>query len=63
MATFTISCDECIMRDTEACDDCVVTFLCDRPAEGAIVFDLETARTVRLLGEAGLVPPLRHATR
>ena len=63
MAGFTISCDECIMRDTETCDDCVVTFLCERPVGSAVVFDLDTARTVRLLGEAGLVPPLRHATR
>jgi len=51
------------MRDTEACDDCVVTFLCDRPEGAAVVLDLDTARTVRLLGQAGLVPPLRHATR
>ena len=63
MPGFTISCDECIMRDTETCDDCVVTFLCERPVGSAVVFDLDTARTVRLLGEAGLVPPLRHATR
>jgi hypothetical protein len=63
VAGFTISCDECIMRDTETCDDCVVTFLCDRQVGSAVVFDLDTARTVRLLGEAGLVPPLRHATR
>ena len=32
MATFTISCEECVMRDTDTCDDCVVTYLCDRPA-------------------------------
>ena len=32
MATFTISCDDCIMRDTEACDDCVVTFLAIAPS-------------------------------
>ncbi len=63
MATLTISCDECIMRNTETCDDCVVTFLCNRPEGSAVVFDLDTARTVRLLGQAGLVPPLRHATR
>ena len=60
---FTISCTDCIMRDTEACDDCVVTFLCDRPEGSAVVLDLDTARTVRLLSQAGLVPPLRHATR
>ncbi len=63
MATLTISCDECIMRNTDTCDDCVVTFLCNRAEGSAVVFDLDTARTVRLLGQAGLVPPLRHATR
>ena len=30
MAGFTISCDECIMRDTETCDDCVVSFILRR---------------------------------
>ncbi len=63
MAKLTISCDECVMQHTDACDDCVVTFLCDRPEGSAVVLDLETARTVRLLGQAGLVPPLRHATK
>ncbi len=63
METFTISCDECAMRDTNTCDDCVVTFLLDRSERGAVVLDLETARTVRLLGQAGLVPPLRHVAR
>jgi hypothetical protein len=61
--TFTISCDECAMRDTNTCDDCVVTFLLDRTEREAVVLDLETARTVRLLGQAGLVPPLRHVAR
>ena len=63
MEKFTISCDECAMRDTHTCADCVVTFLLDRSERGAVVLDLETARTVRLLGEAGLVPPLRHVAR
>jgi hypothetical protein len=63
VATFTISCEECVMRDTDTCDDCVVTFLCDRPAGVPVVLDLDTARTVKLLGQAGLVPPLRHVAR
>lgn len=63
MATFTISCEDCVMRDTETCDDCVVTFLCDRPVAEPLVLDLDTARTVKLLGRAGLVPPLRHVAR
>jgi hypothetical protein len=51
------------MRDTDTCDDCVVTFLCDRAADSPVVLDLDTARTVKLLGRAGLVPPLRHVAR
>lgn len=59
----TISCDDCAMRDTEACDDCVVTFLCGRePGEG-IVIDAAEARAVRLLSRAGLAPQLRHVGR
>jgi hypothetical protein len=59
--TFTIDCDTCVMRRTRACDDCVVTFLLERPAGTAVVLDLAEARAVRLLAEAGLVPPSRHA--
>ena len=60
---FTISCDDCTMRSTQACDDCVVTFLCDREPDDAITIDLAEQRAVRLLAEAGLVPRLRHRPR
>lgn len=59
----TISCDDCTMRCTSACDDCVVTFLLrDDPADDAdtMVLDLDQARVVRLLGKAGLVPDLKY---
>lgn len=58
-----ISCDDCIMQATSACEECVVTFICGRMPEEAVVIDVAEARAVRLLGEAGLVPPLRHAQR
>jgi hypothetical protein len=49
------------MRATDACDDCVMSFLCDGPAEvGGIVLDLEEQRRLRMLAAAGLVPTLRH---
>jgi hypothetical protein len=54
-----IDCDTCVARDTGACDDCLVTFLLDRP-EGAIVFDVEEERALRLLEEGGLAPALRY---
>ncbi len=58
-----ISCDDCAMRGSEACDDCVVTFLCDREPGDAVVIDADEARAVRLLTGAGLAPRLRHRAR
>ncbi|HMC39161.1 MAG TPA: hypothetical protein VKI19_05825 [Acidimicrobiales bacterium] len=60
MTSMTISCDECSMRSTAACDECVVTFICDREPDDAVVIDVAEARAIRLLGRSGLVPPLRH---
>jgi hypothetical protein len=60
MNTLTISCDDCTMRGTSACDGCVVSFICGRDPEDAIVIDVEEERALRLLGRSGLVPPLRH---
>jgi hypothetical protein len=59
----TIDCDECSLQGTTACGDCVVTFLCGREADEAVVIDVAEARAVRLLGQAGLVPGLRHERR
>lgn len=55
-----ISCDDCVMQHTSACDDCVVSFICGREPHDAVIIDVADARAVRLLGEAGLVPRLRH---
>ena len=60
---FTISCDDCAMQGTSTCDDCVVTFICGREPHDAVVIDVEEARAVRLLEQAGLVPGLRHVRR
>lgn len=51
------------MQETDACKDCVVTFLCDRAPEDAVVFDVAEERALRMLGRSGLVPPLRHHAR
>jgi hypothetical protein len=51
------------MRATSCCDDCVVTFLCDRAPDDAITIDLAEERAVRLLADVGLVPRLRHQAR
>ena len=76
MNNLIINCGDCIMRQTSACADCVVTFVCestgrerhpsagapaaDRDEHTAIVFDMAEQRAVRLFAEAGLVPTLRH---
>lgn len=61
----TISCDDCTMRCTAACNDCVVSFLLSEAPDVAdgndtMVLDLDQARVVRLLGKAGLVPELKY---
>jgi hypothetical protein len=58
-----ISCDDCIMQHTTTCDDCVVTFICGREPDEAVVIDVAEARAVRLLGQVGLVPQLRQVRR
>jgi len=61
----TISCDECSMQCTSACDDCVVTFVmreAEHEEHAPLVLDLDQVRVVRLLGKAGLVPDLRFQT-
>jgi len=60
MNSITIDCDECVMRATAACSDCLVTHLCEPDAQHAVVFDLAEQRAVRWFAEAGLVPTLRH---
>ena len=59
----TIDCDRCALRETEACDDCVVSFLLGREPDDAVVIDADEARAMRMLERAGLVPSLRFDTR
>jgi hypothetical protein len=60
---FRIDCDECARQDTDTCDDCVVTFLCSREPDDAVVIDVAEARALQVLAGAGLVPKLRHPPR
>ena len=59
----TIDCDECRLEGTGACDECVVTFLLGAERSTAVVIDMAEARAVRMLGDAGLVPSLRHVAK
>ena len=61
--SLSISCDDCVARETDACADCVVTFICGRDPADAVIIDAGEARAVRLLAGAGLVPELRHRRR
>jgi len=51
-----------VVRESDSCADCVMSFLLDHDHEEstAVVLDLEEIRALRALGEAGLVPTLRH---
>jgi hypothetical protein len=58
-----ISCEDCVMQHTSACEDCVVTFLCDRDPNDGVIINADEERAVRLLSRAGLAPDLRHRRR
>lgn len=58
-----IDCDDCVASGTDACADCVVTFILERDPDEAIIIDVAEERTLRMLGTAGLVPRLRHQRR
>jgi hypothetical protein len=61
--TITIDCERCTLRDTDACDDCLVSFLLDREPDDAVVIDADEERAVRMLERAGLVPTLRFTAK
>jgi hypothetical protein len=61
--SFTIDCDSCAMQHTSACDDCLVTFICSRQPDEAVVVDVGEIRALRLLSDSGLVPGLKHQRR
>jgi hypothetical protein len=63
MDAITVECDSCVMRETGACEDCVVTFLLGREPDDAVVIDAEEARAMRMLEQAGLLPSLRFQGR
>lgn len=58
-----IDCRECVLQDTDACADCVVTYICGRQPDDAVVVDVGEARALRAMAESGLLPELRHRRR
>jgi hypothetical protein len=59
----TIDCEDCAMAGTNACDDCVVSFIVSREPGDAVVVDAVEERALRTLSESGLVPPVRHRSK
>ncbi len=51
-----IDCEQCAMRDTSACDDCLVTCLL---GGGPVDLSDEQTAAVTNLADAGLIPRLR----
>lgn len=51
------------MRETPTCEDCIVTYLCERDTGTAVVISLDDVRAMKALADAGLVPELRHQAR
>jgi hypothetical protein len=58
-----IDCDDCAHQHTPTCADCVVTFICNHDTSTAVVVDATERLALRRMGEAGLVPHLRHERR
>ena len=58
-----IDCDMCVMQHTEACDDCVVSYLVGHVVGTPVVLDFEERRAYELLNDAGLVPSSRFVPR
>jgi hypothetical protein len=56
--TLTIDCDQCSLQGTDACGDCVVSFILEREPDDAVLIDADEARAMRMLERAGLVPSL-----
>ena len=51
------------MKQTQACDDCVVSFIVRREPGEAVVVDVAEQRALRALHEGGLAPAIRHRPR
>ncbi len=62
-STLTIDCFECQLQHSDACQDCLVSFVIDRDPKDALIIDVEEERAVRMLEKAGLLPRLRFAER
>ena len=58
-----IDCDACVAQFTDACDDCLVSYLVGHETGTPVVLDQDEQTAVGLLVDGGLVPPSRFASR
>lgn len=58
-----IDCADCALGHSDACADCLVTFICGREPDEAVIIDVAEERALRLLADSGLLPPVRHRRR
>ena len=63
MSHLTIDCDDCVRQHTPTCEECVVTFICSRTADDAVVVDASERLALRRLSAVGLLPDLHHGPR
>jgi len=55
----TIDCKECVARHSDACSDCVVSYIVSKEPGQPNEFERGEANAMRLLADAGLVPGSR----
>jgi len=58
-----VDCQTCEMLDTATCADCIVTYICNREPEQAVIISMDEWRSMRSLNAAGLLPELQHKQR
>lgn len=54
-----LDCSACVTGPTEACSDCLVSYVLDGAGQ-AIVYDADEERTLRSLARAGLIDDVRY---
>ena len=55
-----IDCELCPLANTDSCDDCLVTFICDRDPKEAIIVSLDEWKSMKSMTKVGLLPELRN---
>jgi hypothetical protein len=58
-----IDCRRCAREGSDACPGCVVTFICSREPDEAVIIDVAEERALRALADGGLLPGLLHQPR